>query len=247
MTTVKSKSSVRRVLVIALAIPGCKEKKPEPVAVAAAVDAMPRPVAPLDAIDTIDAMPVDAGMPSREGPVTPEMLVRDARGFVALDKPDVVLVNMKASYVRSDGTLDPTYGTVDLEFGVSSRPLEQIDDPSRPTGAPLPPPPPETKTRERDCPKHAWTTAGWKLKDGFCRKREPLFGPRCTAKMIWDRAIANNAPKDALAVLAVDAPRDHASSASWHFTISDRIRKVSFSRFYADDCPVVIEKGSASE
>jgi hypothetical protein len=250
MTTVKSKSSVRDALLIAIAITGCKKTEPTP-------DPAPLPVKAIDAavvvpVDArvevaIDAMPIDAGMPAREGAVAPEALVRDVRTFVAADMPDVVLGTVKAAYVRSDGTLDPTYGTLEIEFGVSSRPLELVDDPSRPTGAPLPPPPQETKQRHNDCPKHTWQMGAWRHKQGYCRKREPLIGPRCTAKQIWERAIANNAPKDALAVLTLDAPRDHASSAMWHFAISDRLRKVSVSKFYADDCPVAIEKGSASE
>lgn len=246
MTTVKSKSSVRDALVIAVLAAGCDERKPEPKPVATPVAAIDAPAIDARIEVAIDAMPIDAGMPARDGTIAPEVLVRDARSFVATTAPDVVLQNIKAAYVRADGTLDPTYGTFEVEFGPSSRPLEMVDDPARPTGAPLPPPPPDTKQRERDCPKHAWKPAGWQLKVGYCRKREPLIGPRCTAKQIWDRAIANGAPKDALAVLAVEPPRDHTSTAMWHFTISDRLRKVNISRFYSDDCPVVIEQGSAA-
>ena len=245
MTTVRSKSNARDALVLAaIAAVGCKKSAPKPAPVAAidarSIDAtMVAPVA-------VDAMPIDAGMPAREGAVAPELLVRDARAFVGETVSDVVLVGVKAAYVRADGTLDPTYGTLEVEFGVSTRPLELIDDPSRPTGAPLPPPPPTAKPHEHDCPKHTWKPGAWELKVGYCRKREPLIGPRCTAKQIWDRAIANSAPKDALAVLDIDPPRDHTASAMWHFTISDRIRKVSFSKYYADDCPLAIEQGSAA-
>jgi len=147
--------------------------------------------------------------------------------------------------VRADGTLDPKYGELEIEFGASARPLEQLDDPSRPTGAPLPSPPPNAKPRENGCPKPAWIGGKWTLRDGYCRRQEPLVGPRCTAKVIWDRAIAQGAPKDAIAVLKIDSPNDFGSSALWRFEISDRLRKIQFRKSYKDDCPVAIEQGSA--
>ncbi|MEJ7604019.1 MAG: hypothetical protein WKG01_39430, partial [Kofleriaceae bacterium] len=111
---------------------------------------------------------------------------------------------------------------------------------------PLPPPPEDAQPRATGCLKPRWTERKWAIRTGFCRKAEPVLGPRCTAKVIWDRAIAAGAPRDALAVLAIEGPSRALGKPMWRFAISDRLRKVNFDRYFEDDCPLAIETGSAT-
>ena len=110
----------------------------------------------------------------------------------------------------------------------------------------MPPPPEDTKPRAEGCLKPHWGEGKWTIRTGFCRKAEPVLGPRCTAKAVWDRAIMAGAPRDALAVLSIDGPSRTLPRPMWRFSISDRLRKVSFERYLEDDCPLAIESGSAN-
>jgi hypothetical protein len=62
---------------------------------------------------------------------------------------------------------------------------------------------------------------------GDLYERRSALEPRCTTKTIWQRAIADGAPADAIAEITLE-------QSSWHFEIYDQ--RLRFSRSYADDC-----------
>lgn len=65
---------------------------------------------------------------------------------------------------------------------------------------------------------------------------------RCPIQMIWERAVAEGAPRDAVASLKIGpVPRSSSSPGRWRFDISDKTRGVSFHKTYPDDCGLVVE------
>jgi len=216
---------------------GCKKNSAEAPPVP--VERVPEPARPIDAAVVIDAPPPDAGMPAHTGEVTVDELVREARLWVAPAFPDLALVTIGAHYLRPDGKLDPRYGSLALEFHTPLHPVSPIDDPDRPTGAPIAVPEPTDKPRERGCPRPVWSKGAWAYQDGFCSKRLAITGPRCTVAKIWERAIAKGAPANALAIIRLGYPN---ANAGWRFSIKDPLRKVDLDLWIPDDCPLQVEQ-----
>jgi hypothetical protein len=232
-----------------LALAGCSGKSepaPEPVAPlpVTMVEPVPppRPVEPAKPVEP--ARPFDPKkLPTYSEPVASERLIRDARTWVNRDAPELVLHVLRASYVRKDGMLDPKYGELRLEYGLDDHTLDAVDDPDRPTGAPILEP---VKTKPRDrCPNPSHTSAGWTPNVAYyCRTGRKIIGPRCSLAAIWARALADGAPADnAVAVIQLDPRYD---SGKWTFSIIDKKRNVAFRKAYADDCEVTVEKQPAA-
>jgi hypothetical protein len=184
-----------------------------------------------------DAQIVDAGLHAMTEESSIEPLVEELRRWVQASHPDLAIIGLAASYARSDGTLDPTYGVFEAVLG---NPTEApADDPDRPTGAPIrttPLKPP----RDRGCLSVSWSReAGWQLADHHCATRPTVLGPRCSLAEIWRRALDHKAPEDAVAVLKIGYPRSHDY---WQFSIQDPLRKVSLHRRYRDDCTRAVEQ-----
>jgi hypothetical protein len=77
------------------------------------------------------------------------------------------------------------------------------------------------------------------LRDGACTDRQPIR--HCDVVQIWQRAIAQGAPKDALADIDYDA-------TGWRFKITDRSvmpNKTIIKLRLPDDCTPTVEGGSA--
>jgi hypothetical protein len=139
---------------------------------------------------------------------------------------DAMVMDLKASYVRPDGTVDLTLRKRStIELGVARRP----DDGNRPVGAPTP----ELRWREV------------RLSEKEYRSR-PMRGagregigslpsvPQCSARELWKRAIRRGAPrKEAVATVEFRTPGsrpvvvDDKSIAPgldfWSFRIRDRM------------------------
>jgi hypothetical protein len=158
-------------------------------------------------------------------------------------------------YVRQDGTLDPTYGHVRFLFGHRPHPPPPpVDDPKRPIGAPVPSSAPSMVTvlmdRHDDCPRVTWepgkldaAASGASCEEFIPPVRVPLRHPRCGVREIWKRAIAKDAPAEALAKLELDS--DLASEEArqvWKFTIEDAPRGIHIEERFADDCDPVVEQ-----
>jgi hypothetical protein len=156
-------------------------------------------------------------------------MVKAARAAVAAIAPDLGLGGLDAYYVRKDGTLDPTYGTLALRF---AQPQPTEDDPNRPTGAPIARRKPPVERATEACPRVKFADGAWKSDDVQCRKQALIGELRCTSAQVWARAIARGAPADAVAILELDQ-----GYGSWKFRIEDKLRKVDFYELIADDCP----------
>src|SRR5207237_1246054 len=74
----------------------------------------------------------EASTPPAEAITNADRLIKatyDTLGPYAVQKITI-------SYVRADGTIDPTYGEADVELG-RPKPPDPADDPDRPIGAPV--------------------------------------------------------------------------------------------------------------
>ncbi|MCW5802742.1 MAG: hypothetical protein KIT31_10175 [Deltaproteobacteria bacterium] len=151
-------------------------------------------------------------------------LLAAAREQAQAQKPHLAAAAIEYRYARADGTLDPAYGELRVEF----RAPPPGDDASRPVGAPVREHAPESA--DADCPTWTFTarTGAWEAELGACMPTVAL-APRCTVAQVWHRAIAAGAPKDALATLAF-------STAGWRFLIEDKPRRIEIVKTFADDC-----------
>lgn len=226
----------------------------------------PEPLAPkaaemLAALQSCDALHASAPTPSplpsgaASAPTASAALPTDPHPSVAAflaelwrqaredDDPDLQLRSVHVSYVRSDGTLDATYGEIKAATGFPEPvPPRPPDDSTRPTGAPIPVlPAPPRKTRET-CPELEWSArTGWEKNGWTCYLGGELLGRqlRCSVVELWKRAIAKGAPPDALAVIRLQpGPNGNV----WSFRITDELRGVHVSLDLPDDCDPVVEK-----
>lgn len=219
-----------------LAAIACKKKREE--AVSAPVRAEAKPAQPPTPVEP--PKPFEIGRlatPARNTVV--ESIVANVREVAAATAPELGLLRIKSSYVRSDGTLDPTYGELEIEFVVLEGADGVIDDPNRPTGAPLPDVKPVERRRER-CPTIRLVRGRWSVTELTCYEKKVLSGPRCTVAEIWKRAIANGAPPNAVAVIQMDA------RYTWTFKVTDKVRGVDIDRAYDDNCEPAPGSGSGS-
>lgn len=242
-----------RALLVLLLIVSCKKKSPppEPVAEAKPEDKPAEPApAPAPVPSPPPAPPKELwGEPveiSTSDDVTSIALQLDeARKYVEARDPELAAYRIEMKYVRSDGTLDPKYGELSIQFGVPQNSDVPVDDPSRPTGAPIPearvvkPRPSGTR-----CPNLTFHVVdGWKSPRYFCVTHDRIVGPRCSVKTVWDRAIGKGAPKDALAILEIQgADARYNLPQQWRFRITDKLRKIDVRHTIADDCEMAVEK-----
>ena len=168
-------------------------------------------------------------------PVPVHELLAYARSKAPGQRPWRVAIN----YVRPDGMIDPAYGEVEVWFGAPP-PREPGDDPNRPTGAPIKPASPEPKPAPPECHHLTWREGVWSDMVVGCGSTKGLLDVRCPVPIIWERAIAKGAPRDAVATLAITAnPR--GDEARWTFRIVDQKRGVNVSETFADDCGLIAE------
>jgi hypothetical protein len=162
---------------------------------------------------------------------------------------EYVISDLDIQYVRPDGTLDPSYGKVDIETTVRLEPdpPPPADDPNRPVGAPEP-----DRGRRRDpylaramakCPDIQWTSAGMRVTpEASCSimPREVLQ-PRCTVVGILALARDGGAPPNALG--RIQFGQDVIDNGqTWTFTVDDNPRDIHFRLEGKDDCAPIMEK-----
>jgi hypothetical protein len=170
------------------------------------------------------------------GPVKADALIKQALDL----RKDLAPWRIQASYVRSDGVFDPTYGELEVNL-IGQAPPQPPDDPNRPTGAPVPDPDPNA-AKGPDCEDFRWTaSSGWAPRqDDYMKMCIGMGGQaplHCTAIQIWQRALADGAPANALAKI------DAMAAMGWSSSIDDDPRNVHFSQTYRDDCPPAAEAG----
>ena len=152
---------------------------------------------------------------------------RRSAGFV----PSRVMID----YVGPDGIMDPTYARLEIWYGTTKPGI--TDDPNRRTGAPVVAPPAKAVTQ---CPRLTWQKGIWTTRLTGCPTA--VMTLQCTVPILWDKAIAHGAPRDAVAKIVVTAlPSGSTSQPSWRIEIEDGPRNVHFHESYADDCGVVAE------
>lgn len=178
------------------------------------------------------------GVGSAAAPIAGDVsaLLRQIRQRAGQKGRKLEMSKLEIRYARADGALDAEYGGMSVDFRVP--PAPPADDPKRPIGAPLPPPP--SGQTSMDCPsfsvEHGRIVEGTTLCMGFQR----LAPPRCTVAQVWARAIADQAPKAALASL--DLHESGEDAQAWEFAISDPPRNIDFKHTYPDDCEAVVER-----
>lgn len=162
-------------------------------------------------------------------PVPIDRVLADARSKAG---PGQVPWRIEIDYVRSDGLIDPAFGEVEVAFTTPQRGPE--DDPDRPTGAPVKPSP----KRPPQCHHLSWKQGVWSDRLVGCGPSSgKVLDVRCTVPIIWERAISEGAPRDAVARLSITA----GEAARWTFKIEDKVRDVRFNAAFTDDCGLVAE------
>ncbi|HEX3759852.1 MAG TPA: hypothetical protein VHW23_14155, partial [Kofleriaceae bacterium] len=223
-----------------LAVGACNDRRASRQSVAASPIAGPGSAAPV---------PAAAPIPGTADAVIQRAFDRANDTFAVSD--------LTLEYVRQDGTLDPTYGHAQIQFGHRPHPPPPpADDPRRPIGAPVPPPAAVQESlfdHQDDCPRVTWEPGHFESVAGgsSCGQlippiRGPLGHPHCGVREIWKRAIAKGAPAEALARLALetDMLADDHTRPVWKFTIEDAPRGIHIEETIADDCEPVVEKPS---
>ncbi|MBA3465487.1 MAG: hypothetical protein H0T46_36480 [Deltaproteobacteria bacterium] len=154
----------------------------------------------------------------------------------------LVVAELKISYVRSDGTVDPTYGTVEIRFGKAKKP-SPADDPSRPLGAPVPVDTSRVDDAMARCPKYSWRGGTRSDSETICFvSGMGITKPRCSVVEVWKRASDAGAPAAGLAVLALRGVGPGSPEQYWDFAIDDGPRNVHFSHSVQDTCEPTLER-----
>ena len=180
---------------------------------------------------------IDPEEPSRTWPRVPDevdKLVAEAtrRGGEALAGSKMLTLELTG--VTEEGKLHPEYGSLQAYFQVEAAPAPRPEiDPSVPIGAA--PPPERSPFANYRCTTLTYQKGEWSaesLGDGICItgelfKNQSALAPRCTTASIWARAIADGAPKGAIAEILL-------RPYGWRFSIRDQ--RVTFERNYEDDC-----------
>ncbi len=194
-----------------------------------------KPTEPTDAleVDDTDAKPVATSNP--EVPVRDEIKTQapsqvDVTGYLAEAQrraeqafDDAVLFRIDADGVRPNGKADLTLGQ---SFSVTYRFMSKSRA-KRPKGLTL------GVEHKPTCIFYVSVgpqeTSNYALAGWDCSKISPTGRPRCTSKQIWQRAIADGAPKNN--AVAEIGYRKFAGAKKWYFDI-----KGVFSKTYNDDC-----------
>lgn len=205
--------------------------------------AFPGPLPPPMPPDPPPGPPIKVSTPADRPSIG--TLIAEARGHAHADQEDLAIHILRARYVAADGTLDPKYGELTISFG-NRMPLPPgvVDDPDRPTGAPIPDPvvpPPPKRDDNAECPNAVWgSTTGWRWGKRSCMAMSELK-PRCTTPEVWKRAMQiKGVPTRAVAIL--ELVRNQDASQSWEFSIRDELRKVDVTTRIPDTCEPVAEQ-----
>lgn len=198
-----------------------KPAAPEPAPEAAQPVAVPVAPPPVFPIDKLSTLPADAPA---------ERVIDDVRRAVREVAPELGLTDIDVLYVRKDGTLDPTYGSLRIVLALSDAPDGVVDDPARPTGAPIPEPT-AVEQKRTSCPTLTFAKGVWSVQASGCRKAKRFLEP-CSITGLWTRALAAGAPADAVATLRATIALDF-----WTFRIVDKVRKVEFQKYLHDCAP----------
>ncbi len=181
-------------------------------------------------VATPEYEPVHNDLPPSAQKRDVDTLIRTARDWMRSTHPQLLLQGITISYADQTGALDDEHGKLYMLFGRSQR---SGDDPKRRTGAPVP----EAATYD-DCLAFVWDARGWTKIPTECTQAWEI-PVRCSVTAIWKRALAHEAPADALATIEL---RTTSDGASWHFGIEDSPRNVHVAHAFPDDCPIVVEK-----
>jgi hypothetical protein len=187
-------------------------------------------------VPTRIAKPAKPGAPTRP-PVAPDPVTADALIHTAQTlAKGFDLSRITVEYVGPDGLLDPRYSKGSIGFTEGRE--EPDDDPDRPTGAPVARSSPSSRPK---CPTWSWEPGIWVQVETRC-KAQRIEAVRCPITVIWQRAIDDGAPRDALAKLTLIGTSWRATAGlRWNLEIRDTVRGVSFMRSYADDCGPIAE------
>jgi hypothetical protein len=158
-------------------------------------------------------------------PVSIDHLLRSARDKAG---PDQTPWRIAIDNVAADGTIDPASGEVQVWFGAPAS--REPGDPQHPTGTPIKPVQP--KVRPKLCNQLTWREGIWSDMGAGCTENAGSLAVRCSVPVIWERAIAKGAPRDAVAKLEIHA----ADQPQWELRIDDSERGVHFHSSFPDDC-----------
>jgi hypothetical protein len=137
--------------------------------------------------------------------------------------------NISVEYVDSAGVLDKDYGRLSVSYGLLTRPP---DDPNRKTGIPV-----KFEETPVTCDSLTFKTSWTVDRNAFCPDEQP-HPVQCSVAQIWQHAIAQKAPPDAVAVIAYR----NVEPPTWSFQIRDEPRAVNVDLSFPDDCEHVVEK-----
>jgi hypothetical protein len=151
------------------------------------------------------------------------------------------VTELRLSYVREDGVIDPTYGTAEIHLGKPKRARPPADDPSRPIGAPVPVDPQLADDVMARCPVYTWKSGARTESDGSCLSLGALERPRCSVLEVWAQAIEAGAPAKGLAIIDLNAA-PLGERQSWTFSITDGPRDIHFAKSVPDVCEPTLEK-----
>ncbi|HEY5921944.1 MAG TPA: hypothetical protein VIV11_09755 [Kofleriaceae bacterium] len=155
-----------------------------------------------------------------------------ARGEQEL--PGSRLIELSGKGITSEGALHETYGELEATFYRTVEPVEPEVDPKLPVGAA--PPVAHSSLDRHKCAYVRRTATGWQEHSlaafqmcvlGDLYEGRSALEPSCTMKTIWQRAIADGAPANAIAEISLQQSR-------WEFEINDQ--RLQFARTYSDDC-----------
>jgi len=169
-----------------------------------------------------------------------------ARSFDELGT-EYFATEISIGYVGPDGTLDPTYGTFEVESSKHPpRPPAPPDDPNRPLGGPTPSTrdiPAHEALANVKCPHFEWRKGQLViLREKSCQPYplSKMSRPRCSILEILAKAKAAGAPPGGLAKIKFHATFDEPQT--WSLKIDDDPRDIHFKHEGKDDCQPVVEK-----
>jgi hypothetical protein len=182
-------------------------------------------------VDKLDGSGSSAvAMPAMPAQREADALLSAARTWQTTSHAGMSIWEATVSYVEANGMLDPEHGTVTVQFGASSTP---VDDPNRKTGAPVK----ANTAKPTNCPTLTLEKAGWTSFDNTCADVASYI-PKCTVQAIWKKAIDMGTPKDALATVRFS----NVTKQVWSFTVTDEPRNVNIAHEFPDDCERTLEK-----
>ncbi len=151
------------------------------------------------------------------------------------------VTQLRFSYVREDGMLDPIYGTAAIHLGKPTR-VKAADDPTRPIGAPVPVDPQEVDDVMARCPVYEWKAGVRSTGESSCMAFGTLVRPHCSVVEVWKQAIEDGAPAKGLAILELHPALGAGDTQSWRFEIDDAPRNIHIGKTVPDVCDPTLEK-----